>query len=138
MLNLRPEDILHKSQLNRLLIEIIDQPTLSQNLAFKGGSCASMLGYLDRFSVDLDFDVLKNLLASGVVDETKIRFFIGYSGWAPKQLDQEIDQNSWVITRLNPTQVMENRSLSSWKEALSRLGNKYKLWTNFPEKPDLN
>lgn len=60
MLNLRPEDIIHKSNLNRVLIEIIDQPTLSQNLAFKGGTCASMLGYLDRFSVDLDFDVLKN------------------------------------------------------------------------------
>ena len=67
MLNLRPEDILHKSQLNRLLIEIIDQPALSQNLAFKGGTCAAMLGHLDRFSVDLDFDVLKN------ADETVLR-----------------------------------------------------------------
>ena len=57
MIDLRPEDIIHKSQLNRLLIEIIDQPILAHNLAFKGGSCASMLGFLDRFSVDLDFDV---------------------------------------------------------------------------------
>jgi Nucleotidyl transferase AbiEii toxin, Type IV TA system len=57
MIDLRPEDILPKSHLNRLLIEIIDQPLLAQCLAFKGGSCASMLGYLDRFSVDLDFDV---------------------------------------------------------------------------------
>jgi predicted nucleotidyltransferase component of viral defense system len=60
MLDLRPEDILHKSYLNRLLIEIIDRPTLAHNLAFKGGTCSSMLGYLDRFSVDLDFDILKN------------------------------------------------------------------------------
>ncbi len=58
MLNLRPEDILHKSYLNQLLMEIIDQPRLAQGLAFKGGTCAAMLGYLDRFSVDLDFDVL--------------------------------------------------------------------------------
>ncbi len=60
MLELRPEDILHKSHLNRLLMEIIDRPRLAHHLAFKGGSCASMLGYLDRFSVDLDFDLLKN------------------------------------------------------------------------------
>ena len=60
MLDLRPEDIIHKSYLNRLLIEIIDRPALSHNLAFKGGTCAGMLGHLDRFSVDLDFDVLKN------------------------------------------------------------------------------
>jgi len=67
MLELRPEDILHKSYLNRLLIEIIDQPVLAHNLAFKGGSCAAMLGYLDRFSVDLDFDIVKN------ADETVLR-----------------------------------------------------------------
>jgi len=67
MLNLRPEDIIHKSQLNRLLIEIIDRPALSQILAFKGGTCAEMLGYLDRFSVDLDFDVLN------ITDETALR-----------------------------------------------------------------
>ncbi|HBG75112.1 MAG: hypothetical protein A2X25_14485 [Chloroflexi bacterium GWB2_49_20] len=60
MLELRPEDILHKSYLNRLLMEIIDRPVLAHNLAFKGGTCANMLGYLDRYSVDLDFDVLKN------------------------------------------------------------------------------
>lgn len=60
MLDIRPEDVIHKSILNRLLIEIIDRPATTHNLALKGGTCASMLGYLDRFSVDLDFDVLKN------------------------------------------------------------------------------
>jgi predicted nucleotidyltransferase component of viral defense system len=59
MIDLRPEDILHKSYLHRVLMEIVDQPLAAQVLAFKGGSCAAMLGYLDRFSVDLDFDVLK-------------------------------------------------------------------------------
>ena len=67
MLNLRPDDIIHKSYLHRLLMEIVDQPLLAQTLAFKGGSCAAMLGYLDRFSVDLDFDVLT------VSDEAKMR-----------------------------------------------------------------
>jgi hypothetical protein len=67
MLDIRPGDILHKSYINRLLIEIIDRPLLSHNLALKGGTCAAMLGYLDRFSVDLDFDLIKN------IDEHAIR-----------------------------------------------------------------
>lgn len=58
MMDLRPADAIHKSYLNRLLIEIADHPRLQHALAFKGGTCASMLGYLDRFSVDLDFDLL--------------------------------------------------------------------------------
>jgi predicted nucleotidyltransferase component of viral defense system len=67
MLDLRPEDIIHKSYLHRLLMEIVDQPLMAQRLAFKGGSCAAMLGYLDRFSVDLDFDVLEG------ADEAELR-----------------------------------------------------------------
>lgn len=50
-------NLLHKFQLLKLLTGIIDSPTLAASLHFKGGSCASMLGYLDRFSVDLDFDL---------------------------------------------------------------------------------
>ena len=59
MIKLRSEDILHKSYLHRVLMEIVDEPRAAQALAFKGGSCAAMLGYLDRFSVDLDFDALQ-------------------------------------------------------------------------------
>ena len=35
MVDLRPEDIIHKSYMNRLLIEIVDQPVLSQSPALK-------------------------------------------------------------------------------------------------------
>jgi predicted nucleotidyltransferase component of viral defense system len=59
MIQLRPQDAIHKSYLNRILIEIADSPILSQTTQFKGGTCAAMLGYLDRFSVDLDFDIVK-------------------------------------------------------------------------------
>jgi predicted nucleotidyltransferase component of viral defense system len=50
------KDAMHKAWLFRLLAEIYDDPLLASSLYFKGGTCAAMLGYLDRFSVDLDFD----------------------------------------------------------------------------------
>ena len=53
----RQADIIHKVHLLRVLTKIIDNPILSQSLYFKGGTCASMQNILDRFSVDLDFDV---------------------------------------------------------------------------------
>jgi len=114
MLNLRPEDIIHKSQLNRLLIEIIDRPALSQNLAFKGGTCAAMLGYLDRFSVDLDFDVLKNAdeatlrkelnqvfeyLSLTVVEELKntLMFRLRYPSKPGKRSIMKVSANSYMV-----------------------------------------
>jgi len=53
----KPEDAKHKNQMYRLLTAILTDNFLANHLCFKGGTCASMRGILDRFSVDLDFDL---------------------------------------------------------------------------------
>ncbi|OGY81493.1 MAG: hypothetical protein A3F54_02620 [Candidatus Kerfeldbacteria bacterium RIFCSPHIGHO2_12_FULL_48_17] len=52
------QDAIHKAWLYRLLTAIVDEPRLAVVLAFKGGTAAAMLGWLDRFSIDLDFDYI--------------------------------------------------------------------------------
>ena len=52
------KDAIHKAWLYRLLSAIYDNQNLSNVLYFKGGTCAAMLGFLDRFSIDLDFDYI--------------------------------------------------------------------------------
>lgn len=47
---------MHKAWLYRILEGMADDALLPTVLYFKGGTCAAMLGWLDRFSVDLDFD----------------------------------------------------------------------------------
>lgn len=54
----KASDAIHKAWFCRILIGISDDPFLLDCLAFKGGTCAAMRGILDRFSVDLDFDLL--------------------------------------------------------------------------------
>lgn len=71
MIDLKSEHTIHRSYLNRILIEIADNSFLSQHLAFKGGTCASMLGYLDRFSIDLDFDLIKKTSPNLIRKELK-------------------------------------------------------------------
>ncbi|MCF7830491.1 nucleotidyl transferase AbiEii/AbiGii toxin family protein [Candidatus Gracilibacteria bacterium] len=53
-----PQDAIHKAWLYRTLTAIIDDQYLFDNLRFKGGTCGAMRGFLDRFSVDLDFDYI--------------------------------------------------------------------------------
>ncbi len=55
MIILNSQDAIHKAWLFRVLIAIVDNVKL-HDLYFKGGTCAAMIGVLDRFSVDLDFD----------------------------------------------------------------------------------
>jgi predicted nucleotidyltransferase component of viral defense system len=50
------KDAIHKAWLYRLLTAICDNTMLPSVFFFKGGTCAAMLGLLDRFSIDLDFD----------------------------------------------------------------------------------
>jgi len=54
------QDAKHKYQMFRLLREILKNNTLSNRLMFKGGTYAALTGALDRFSVDLDFDLPNN------------------------------------------------------------------------------
>ncbi len=58
MITPQPQDAKHKAWLFRLLGAIADDAFLASVLYFKGGTCAAMRGFLDRFSVDLDFDYL--------------------------------------------------------------------------------
>jgi len=63
------KDAAHKAWLYRVLTGIYDNAALAKVLYFKGGTCAAMLGYLDRFSVDLDFDFVGK---RAVLPETRI------------------------------------------------------------------
>jgi len=52
------KDAKHKAWLYRTLSAIYDDIFLANKLYFKGGTCAAMRNFLDRFSVDLDFDYI--------------------------------------------------------------------------------
>ncbi|MBU0576813.1 nucleotidyl transferase AbiEii/AbiGii toxin family protein [Patescibacteria group bacterium] len=57
MITPKLQDIKHKNQLLRLLRAILKNELLANCLQFKGGTYAALRGVLDRFSVDLDFDL---------------------------------------------------------------------------------
>jgi hypothetical protein len=121
MLDLRPDDIIHKSNLNRLLIEIIDRPALSQNLAFKGGTCAAMLGYLDRFSIDLDFDVLKE------ADESILRQeFHKVFDYLSLTVAEELDKALMFRLRY-PSEPGKRNNLKVSASSLPIKANKYRV-----------
>jgi putative transcriptional regulator len=85
-----------------------------------------------------DFEHLKRLINEGVASSKTVKFFAGYSGWAPGQLDAEIAENSWVVSNLSEEQIMAHEVADSWEEAMLHLGDIYKTWTNFPRNPSFN
>lgn len=84
-----------------------------------------------------DFDSLKELINEGIVEPAQVRFFLGYSGWSPNQLEGEIEENAWLVTRVESKKIM-SADKDIWKKTLDELGKKYKVWANFPENPAMN
>lgn len=85
-----------------------------------------------------DIDSIRNLIRTGSVKPGQIRFFLGYSGWSAGQLEKELKENSWVTAKVVPEAIMQSRESDSWKMVLRSLKNKYRVWADFPESPDMN
>jgi len=85
-----------------------------------------------------EFEVIKRLLESGSLNNENIRFFLGYSGWQSNQLEDELSDNAWVVAEISPEEIMTPMNKYFWNKTLHRLGQKYKMWSNFPENPQMN
>lgn len=61
----------HKNILVQILIDIYSDTTISPYLGFKGGTAAYLFYGLERFSVDLDFDILDESKEDYVFDQVE-------------------------------------------------------------------
>ncbi len=85
-----------------------------------------------------DIDTIREMIRAGSVRPDQIRFFLGYSGWSAGQLERELKENSWVIAKVRSNTIMDSRETDSWKKLLRSFKNKYRVWADFPESPDMN
>ena len=47
---------------------------------------------------------------------------LGYAGWGPGQLDNELQQNSWLTVPADEEIIFDDELDSKWQRALSKLG----------------
>lgn len=87
-----------------------------------------------------DFDTVCELINQGKLDEKDIRFFLGYSGWAAEQLDEELASNSWFVVKnkYKNSIIEKDYNAAFWKQKMIELGGDYLIWSNAPENPSLN
>ena len=67
-----------------------------------------------------------------------MRFFIGYSGWAAGQLENELKENFWIVTEIDNEMIFNIPTQKTWETALNKMDQRYKLWTTYPDDPNLN
>lgn len=85
-----------------------------------------------------DFEGLMESIKNHEVDIDDCRFFVGYSGWGPGQLREEVITDSWYVTDATQDLVFTDDSVNQWRRVLRTMGPSYKLLSTFPDDPRLN
>lgn len=73
-----------------------------------------------RFGMTATLDVLEDI--SQGVGPGSCLLALGYSGWGPGQLEDEITKNAWLISESTEALVFSQDSAAKWRGALGLLG----------------
>jgi putative transcriptional regulator len=86
-----------------------------------------------------DFESLLSLCDTKQLSATDVRFFLGYSGWGPGQLESEIEQDSWIVCDFVTDQLLfDTDPQELWRRALDNMGGRFSVYSNYPVDPRLN
>ena len=85
-----------------------------------------------------DLEMIREQIMKKRLTEEDIRFFVGYSGWSPHQLDRELKEKSWVLSQTNFREIITAQPETLWSNYLRSMGKDYAIWANFPADPALN
>ena len=88
--------------------------------------------------LQLSKNTIYGLIGKGEIKDEDMRFFLGYAGWSPNQLENELSEHAWIVTELDCKTIMADPDLNLWQDTLEGLDGKYRTWINFPENPSLN
>jgi putative transcriptional regulator len=69
-------------------------------------------------------------------DVRRLRVYAGHAGWAPGQLDGELEAGAWIVADPDPDDPFREEDV--WPLVLRRQGGAYTLLSTMPEDPSLN
>jgi putative transcriptional regulator len=67
-----------------------------------------------------------------------VRVFAGYAGWGPGQLDEELEEGSWIVEPALPDDVFTPEPDALWSDVLRRKGGPFGVLALMPPDPSLN
>jgi putative transcriptional regulator len=68
----------------------------------------------------------------------RARVFVGYAGWGPGQLDEELEEGSWIVEPASTEDVFTDDPESLWSAVLRRKGGPFGVLAAMPPDPSMN
>ncbi|MBA2640840.1 MAG: YqgE/AlgH family protein [Nocardioidaceae bacterium] len=101
------------------------------------GTPAAPLGWRRVFDDTglLDLDTPAEVLVGAL---EAFRIFAGHSGWAPGQLEAEVEEGSWYVLPAAPGDLVTRDPQRLWAEVFRRQGGRLALLSTLPADPTEN
>ncbi len=77
-------------------------------------------------------------LNSAELKPNDVNFYLGYSGWGPGQLDEELKEKTWLVIPETSLQLDALHLDYHWQNAMRKFGGTAALWADAPDDPNLN
>ncbi|MGH1331837.1 MAG: YqgE/AlgH family protein [Paracoccaceae bacterium] len=74
----------------------------------------------DDFSMTATRDILADIAGGGGPEQRIL--MLGYAGWGPGQIEDEISQNGWLSCAADPNVVFGRADAGKWEAALRSMG----------------
>ncbi|MEZ5015824.1 MAG: YqgE/AlgH family protein [Flavipsychrobacter sp.] len=84
------------------------------------------------------YEVLQSLITDTTLKNNLVKLLVGYAGWSPGQLEDELKEGSWLISDINDDIIFETDPNEMWRKAILSLGKEYAYLANMPTDPQLN
>ena len=68
----------------------------------------------------------------------RARVYVGYAGWGPGQLDDELEEGSWIVEPAIPDDVFTDDPEGLWSAVLRRKGGPFSVLASMPPDPSQN
>lgn len=129
LMNLTVDDLLQQTGV------VVKEPKVHEMETLSGGPLESGRGFLlhtsdfaqqDTTQINAHFSLSGTLDALKAVAEgtgpKEYLFILGYAGWAPGQLEQELRENAWLVGEADHNILFNTPLEERWDRAYSRLG----------------
>lgn len=126
---------------------VADFPEVSSPVYFGGPVGHDTIHYIHTLGEEIDdslaiddnyywggnFEQIKAMIAQNSLDLNQIKFFVGYSGWSPNQLDSELKLGSWVTDDMNQSYFHNIQNEKLWELTMKNKGDSFGIIAEMPK-----
>jgi putative transcriptional regulator len=94
-------------------------------------SASVVLGDIGFVRADAELDELTSAMR-------RARVFAGYCGWSAGQLEDELEEDSWIVEPPEPDDVFAEDPEALWSTVLRRKGGQFAIVAMMPFDPSVN